>query len=1209
MVAWLIDSAVRMRRLVVAGVVAVLALGLVQLGNAPVDVYPEFEQSMVQVQTEALGLSAEEVEQLITTPLEQDLLNGIPWLDSIRSQSMPGLAAIDLTFEEGTDLYLARQMVQERMSQAAALPNVGTPPVMVQPTASTSRVAMVGLRSDDVSLIEMSVLARWQMRPRLMAVPGVAQVSIWGQRERQLQVLVDPQRLQSSKVTLTQLIETTGNALWVSPLSFVEASTPGTGGFVETPNQRIGVQHVSPITTSEQLGNVAVQGVEGPPVRLQDVAEVVEDHQPLIGDAGHEGESGLMLVVERFPDADVEEVTSDVEDALESMSAGLSGITVDTDLYRPASYLESASGRLGVVALVGLVLLLLVIGLLTWSWRTVVIAFASIVTSLIAALYVLRLGGSPLTTMTLLGLAAVTALVVDDAVGDVAALQVRLAERRTTDRRGFVPLLSAALVSRRSPLAYATLIALVAVAPLLLLQGTVGAFARPAVLVFVLAALASFLVAMVVTPVLAVVLFRGGAVGERVPPFSAWVHRLYDRSAGRSFGRAAPAVVGLALLGVLVLTGVPQMRSGSLLPALDDPNVLVRLEAAAGTSLAEMDRVTDAVAAELRGLDGVESIGAHTGRAVGADEVVDVDASEIWLRIGDDADHDATLAAVRSAVRAYPGLRSEVSTYTDDRVTAVSATADDDLAVRVFGDDYATLQATAEQVAAVLRTVEGVVSPVVEQQVSQPTVSVQVDLAAAQQHDLRPGDVRREVSTLVSGLTVGSLYEQQAIFDVVVWGGPQTRASVESLKSLLVHTPTGQAVRLGDVATVSVTPTPTVIEHDGVSRSLDVTSQVQGRDAAEVAAAATSRLQEQTFPFEYRAEVLGDAVERAEAGWQLLLAVVAAAVLAFLLLQAATSSWRVALVLFVVTPLAASGALLADLGNAQAGAGILAALLAVVALTVRQSLGVVRRAQILIGNGGTSAEALRGAAREQSPAVLVTALAVAAAVLPAAILGGPGLELLQPFAVALLGGLVSAVVVVLFLVPALVLVGGGLRPPPAVGPDAPDGERRAGVVHARHAVHDDIEQEAGAVKRSVRPYGIASLFVVGSLGLAGCQTVAGAEDTAAGPAAVATDAAGGPSRLTLIEEAVGRIGLQTTPVANQGGALTIPYAGVVYDADGGTWTFVELEPRVYQRAPITIDRVDGGTAVLSSGPQAGTAVVTVGAAELVGVEAGISGGE
>src|SRR3954464_10212089 len=367
MAGWLIGSAVRMRRLVLAGVVAVLALGLVQLGNAPVDVYPEFEQSAVQVQTEALGLSAEEVEQLITTPLEQDLLNGIPWLDTIRSQSMPGLSAIDLTFEEGTDLYLARQMVQERMSQAAALPNVGTPPVMVRPTASTSRVAMVGLRSDDVSLIEMSVLARWQMRPRLMAIPGVAQVSIWGQRERQLQVQVDPARLQSNDVTLTQLIETTGNALWVSPLSFVEASTPGTGGFVETPNQRLGVQHVSPITTSKELSDVAVEGGTGPGVRLGDVASVVEDHQPLIGDATDDGKQGLMLVVERFPGADTAKVTRDVDAALASMGPGLRGITVDTSVYRPARYLDSAVHRLAIAGLIGGILLLLVIGLITWS--------------------------------------------------------------------------------------------------------------------------------------------------------------------------------------------------------------------------------------------------------------------------------------------------------------------------------------------------------------------------------------------------------------------------------------------------------------------------------------------------------------------------------------------------------------------------------------------------------------------------------------------------------------------------------------------------------------------------------------------------------------------------------------------------------------------------------------------------------------------------
>src|SRR4051794_22591320 len=329
MVGWLITPALRLRRLVVALVVAVLGLGAYQLHNARVDLYPEFDPTQVQVQAEALGLSANEVEQLITVPIEQDLLNAGPWLQSIRPRPIPGASVIDLAFEPGTDLYQARQMVQERMSQAKALPNVGTPPAVIQPTASTSRVAMVGLTSSSVSLIEMSVLARWQIRPRLMSIPGVAQVSIWGQQDRQLQVQVDPQRLQAANVSLTQLIETTGNALWVSPLSFVEASTPGTGGFVETPNQRLGVQHISPITTAKELADVAVERGSGPAVRLGDVASVVEDHQPLIGDATDEGKQSLMLVVQRFPNANPAQVSRDVQAALAAMKPGLKGITMD----------------------------------------------------------------------------------------------------------------------------------------------------------------------------------------------------------------------------------------------------------------------------------------------------------------------------------------------------------------------------------------------------------------------------------------------------------------------------------------------------------------------------------------------------------------------------------------------------------------------------------------------------------------------------------------------------------------------------------------------------------------------------------------------------------------------------------------------------------------------------------------------------------------
>ena len=298
-------------RLIVLGIAAAtLLFGVAQLSHAPVDVLPEFAPPYVEIQTEALGLSADEVEQLVTVPLEADLLHGVAFLNEIRSESVAGLSSIVLVFDPGTDVFRARQMVAERLTQAHALPSVSRPPAMLQPLSSASRVLMVGLSSKESSLIDMSVLARWTIRPRLLSVPGVANVTVWGQRERQLQVLVDPQRLRDRGVSLQQVIETTGNAMWVSPLTFLDASTPGTGGFIDTPNQRLGIQHILPIKVPGDLarvpvvpGEAGVQTVDGRPIQLGDVATVLEDHQPLIGDAIVNGGPGLMLVIEKFPGA------------------------------------------------------------------------------------------------------------------------------------------------------------------------------------------------------------------------------------------------------------------------------------------------------------------------------------------------------------------------------------------------------------------------------------------------------------------------------------------------------------------------------------------------------------------------------------------------------------------------------------------------------------------------------------------------------------------------------------------------------------------------------------------------------------------------------------------------------------------------------------------------------------------------------------------
>ena len=311
------------------------------------DVLPEFTPPYAEIQTEALGLSAEEVEQLITVPLEADLLNGVQGVEVIRSESVPGLSSIVLVFERGSDVYQARQLVEERLTQAHALPNVSKPPTLLQPLSSSNRVLMIGLSSTELTPIEQSVIARWTVRPRLMGVPGVANISVWGMRDQQLQVQVDPERLRDRKVTLSQVINTAGNAQVVSPLTFLEASTPGTGGFIETPQQRLQVRHLlEKIADPAELARVPVEGTDGRQ-QLGDVADIKVDHQPLIGDAVVGGGPGLILVVEKFPGVSTPEVTADVEQALETLRPGLTGITTDTTLFRPADYVQEALDNAG----------------------------------------------------------------------------------------------------------------------------------------------------------------------------------------------------------------------------------------------------------------------------------------------------------------------------------------------------------------------------------------------------------------------------------------------------------------------------------------------------------------------------------------------------------------------------------------------------------------------------------------------------------------------------------------------------------------------------------------------------------------------------------------------------------------------------------------------------------------------------------------------
>ncbi|MDQ1483509.1 MAG: hypothetical protein QOF35_1585 [Actinomycetota bacterium] len=1070
MMRWIVGSAVHFGRLVIALAVAMMIFGVIQLRDAPIDTYPQFTAPSVQIQTEALGLSAAEVEALITVPLEQDLLNGIPWVDTITSQSITGLSSVDIVFEPGTDLLRARQMTQERLNLAAALPNFGTSPVMIQPLSSMGRVMMISLSSKALSPLDLSVLARWQVRPKLMGVPGVANVAIWGQRDRQLQVLVDPNRLAKNGVTLNQVISTTGNALWVSPLTFVQASTPGTGGFVDTPNQRFGVQHIFPITTAPQLSSVAIQDTGGRRLRLADVANVVESHQPLIGDASVGGTDSLVLVVQKFPGTNTLEVTKAVEDAIASLRPGLSDVKINTQVFRPASYIESALRNVALGAGIALLLTILLLGLLFTSWRVALIGAVTIPLSAIAAGYVLYLGGATFSPLVLAGLFAALGVVIHDTVvgvdavlqgmrgpsdapGSQAGEAPHRAGAHVTDaedsRASKVRLVVDATAQAWAPLTYATIALVLLVIPALLLTGTAEQFARSLVGTYLLAVMASLVVSLTVTPAMALWLL---ANEHRVPSpqGASRAHRALASLRRRSAAAAAAFVTrprrAFGLLGVMVVAGLvaaPVLTSSPLLPGLQDRDLLIKVQTMPGTSLTETNRVTAAASTRLRALNGVDAVGVHTGRAVTSDQVVNVNSGEIWVKVDGSADVAATSAAVRGVMDEYPGVSHTLSTYAGDRLSAAESGPTQPVVVRVYGQDFQELSAQAEKVRRTLSSVKGIRNARSEPIAEEPSLQVQVDLAKAQHYGVRPGDVRRAAATLLSGLPVGSLYEQQKIFDVVVWGNETTRRSVADVQNLAIDTSTGR-VPLRDLATVRLAPFPAVVKHQDISRSLDVTADVSGRDLGAVKDEVASRIRAMTFPLEYRAEVApgsGDSSQPSRATLAYLFAALLAIMLIF---QAATSSWRLGALLLLTLPLAGVGGLVAAALASRAGSlGALLGLLAVLGLAIRSNLSLVRRLQNLRAGDisddisddarhdrGDDRDLVLQATREQTRPVLLTALTTAAALAPFAVLGSiAGLELLQPMAVVVLGGLVTSTALTLLLLPALCQwVGPGRRP-------------------------------------------------------------------------------------------------------------------------------------------------------------------------------------
>jgi CzcA family heavy metal efflux pump len=1025
MMRWIVRSSLKFRYLVVVGGLALMVFGLGMLRDTPVDVFPEFSQPKVEIQTMTFGLTAEETESLVTVPMEQ-MLQGLPGLDTIRSKSVPGLSQIVLLFDRGTDLLHARQVVDERVGTVTpTLPTWAAPPIMIQPLSSTSRVMKIGLTSDSVSLMDLSIISYWKIRARLLRVPGVANTPIWGERLKMMQMQVDPKKLQRHGVSLARVMDDTANALDAGLLQFSEGSFIGTGGFIDTPNQRINIRHVAPIVTAKDMETVAIEKVNGKRLTLADVGDLVIDHQPLFGEAVINDGPGLMMIVEKLPWANTLEVTRGVEEALNDMQPGLPGIQIDTTIFRPATFIEQSIDNLTKALLIGALLVILILGAFLFELRSAFICLVAIPLSLVAAGLVLHLRGTTINVMVLAGLVIALGVVVDDAIVGVENTVRRLRQHRREggDRSSARVILEASL-EVRGPIVYATLIIVAGMVPIFFLTGLTGAFFTPLAVSYVLAVAVSLLVALTVTPALSLILLANAPIERRDSPLTKWLQKGYERALLPIIAKPRRAYAVVALTAVAGIAVVPFLGQ-SLLPNFKERDFLMHWVTSPDTSGPEETRVSVRACKELRTIPGVRNCGSHIGQAFMSDEPYGIYFGENWISVDPKVDYDKTLASVQEVVDGYPGIRRDVQTYLKERIREVLTGSSDALVVRLFGDDLHVLHDQGEKVLTMMEGVDGLVEAKMELHQDIPQVEVKVDLEAAQLVGLKPGDVRRASSTWLSGEEVGDLFNLGRAYDVQVWSIPSARNSLTSVKELPIDTPDGGTVRLDEVADVRIAPTPNTIERENLSRRLEVSANVSGRDLGSVAEDVDDRLEDLSFPLGYHAELLGEYKERQDAQRRMLLFGIAAALMIFLLLQASFGSWRLATLSFLTLPMAlVGGALAAFIGGGILSLGSLVGFFTVFGIAARNGILMINHFQHLEEyEGETFGQrlVLRGA-RERLAPILMTTLATGLAIVPLVVAGSvPGNEIEHPLAVVVLGGLFTSTLLNLFAVPALYL--------------------------------------------------------------------------------------------------------------------------------------------------------------------------------------------
>jgi CzcA family heavy metal efflux pump len=1000
------------RWLVVIISIVISIAGLRVISQMPLDVFPSFAPPQVEIQTEAKGLAPEEIESLVTLPIES-AINGTPGVTTVRSSSAVGISVVKVIFNWGTDIYQARQLVTERLQQARGkLPESVEQP-QIQPISSPIGVILkYSFTSDTVPSMEVRRIVDWQVTNRLLAVPGVTQIVVFGGDVRQYQVLVDPKKLQAFDVTIED-VEKAAKA----------ANSNAPGGFLTTPDRELLIRGVGRIQSIQDLAKSVIKARDGKPVLLGDVAEVKLGAALKRGDAIVNGKQAIVLIVNKQPRADTPTVTKAVEEVMKEITASLSKEIQISATFRQEDFIEASITNIEEALRDGMIIVSVILILFLMNWRTVIITLSALPLSLILGVMILNWAGEGINTMTLGGLAVAIGSVVDDAIVDMENVYRRLRENQIagTPVAPLQVVFNGSIEVRVSVL-FSTIIIAVVFAPIFSLSGVEGRIFSPMGLAYLLSILASTLVALTLTPALCALLLAN----RQLPSDETWVARFSERlyHPALMFAVQWPKVVIFAATAALVAAIVILPSLGrSFLPEFQERSLINAINLYPGGSLEATNQVGFAIASALKDDKRFEVIQLRSGRAPGDSDVGGVNFAELDIELSAEAvrDRKGVIQTLRQEFAKLPGVAANVGGFISHRMDEVLSGVRSGIAVKIYGSDLAELLKLGQQVEQVMQPIPGVVDLQLEPQIPIKQIQIQFDRTAAARYGLTVGELSNTIETAMNGKVVSQVLEKQQVFDMVVWLEEKSRRDLETIGNLLVDAPNGKKIPLAQVARIDYGTGPNTINRENVSRLIVVSANATGRDLRSLVDEIKEKIKQQVqFPSGYFPVYGGQFESEERATQNFVVYGTLAFIMITVLIYFAVKTIPATLAIMINLPLALIGGLISImLTGGVISVASLVGFITLFGVATRNGLLLVDNYNAKLAAGMSMRETILKGSSERLAAILMTAFSSALGMFPLVISGGAGKEILQPLAVVVFGGLFTSTALTLLVLPAL----------------------------------------------------------------------------------------------------------------------------------------------------------------------------------------------